>query len=153
MTKRRGVAVAPNRDVYVAAMVGILIGAAVAFVATLIGTPVLIRWLKAAGIGQLIHASVTKHSAKAGTPTMGGLIIPVGLVIGCPLGCALSGTPLSKKAWTVIATVVGGCIVGVVDDWLKVRRGREHVGDDQVTVCWVADGRGFAQATETITAD
>jgi phospho-N-acetylmuramoyl-pentapeptide-transferase len=105
-------------------MVGILIGAAVAFTATFIGTPVLIRWLRAAGIGQPIHQSVTQHSAKAGTPTMGGLVIPMGLVIGYPLACALSGTPVSERAWTVIATVVGGCIVGVVDDWLKVRRGR-----------------------------
>jgi phospho-N-acetylmuramoyl-pentapeptide-transferase len=105
-------------------MVGILIGGAVAFVASFIGTPVLIRWLKAAGIGQPIHESVVQHSAKAGTPTMGGLVIPLGLVVGYPLACAVSGTAVSEKALTVVATVVGGCIVGVVDDWLKVHRGR-----------------------------
>jgi UDP-N-acetylmuramyl pentapeptide phosphotransferase/UDP-N-acetylglucosamine-1-phosphate transferase len=59
---------------------------------------------------------------------MGGLVIPIGLLIGYPLACALSGTAESEIAWTVIATVVGGCIVRVVDDWLKVRRGRNLGG-------------------------
>src|SRR5579875_10373 len=105
-------------------MVGILIGGAVAFVVALIGTPLLIRWLKAAGVGQPIHASVTQHSAKAGTPTMGGLIIPVGLAVGYPLACLANGTAVNGLALTVALTTFGGCIVGVVDDWLKVNRGR-----------------------------
>lgn len=105
-------------------MVGILIGGAVAFASAFVGTPLLIRWLKAAGVGQPIHESVTQHSAKAGTPTMGGLVIPMGLVVGYLLACLVSGTAVGERGLTVVATVVGGCIVGVVDDWLKVHRGR-----------------------------
>jgi transposase len=54
------------------------------------------------------------------------------------------------KAANMSSTITmdeSGWHVGGRSSWLWV------AANDQVTVCWVADGRGFAQATETITAD
>lgn len=53
-------------------MIPLLLAAGVAFVVALVGTPVLIRWLRARGIGQPIREDgPAGHFTKAGTPTMG----------------------------------------------------------------------------------
>ena len=105
-------------------MISILIGTATALVAVFAATPALIRFLRARGIGQPIHESVTQHTAKAGTPTMGGVIIPAGLVVGYLTAWAATGQRPSEVGLTVVGTCLGGGVVGVVDDWLKVRQGR-----------------------------
>ena len=105
-------------------MSGILVGAAAALAAALVGTPYLVRVLVARGVGQPIHEAVTQHSAKAGTPTMGGLVIPAGLLTGYGASWAVTGRRPSELGLTVLATCLGGGVVGAVDDWLKVRRGR-----------------------------
>jgi len=51
----------------------LLVGSAASFLVALLMTPVLIRVLRARGIGQPIHDEVRHHSVKAGTPTMGGV--------------------------------------------------------------------------------
>lgn len=105
-------------------MIGILIGAAVGLVVAFGATPFLTRFLRARGVGQPIHESVSQHSAKSGTPTMGGLIIPVGAVIGYLVALAATGVAPGERSLAVLGAVLGGSIVGVTDDWLKVRRGR-----------------------------
>ncbi|MHB1447092.1 MAG: phospho-N-acetylmuramoyl-pentapeptide-transferase [Acidimicrobiales bacterium] len=105
-------------------MSGILIGAGVALLVAFLSTPPLTRVLRAKGVGQPIHEAVTQHSAKSGTPTMGGLVIPAGLVIGYGVSWAATGQRPSEVGLTVVGTCLGGGVVGVVDDWLKVRRGR-----------------------------
>jgi phospho-N-acetylmuramoyl-pentapeptide-transferase len=103
---------------------GLLVGATVAFVVALAGTPLLTRVLRARGVGQPIHEAVAQHSAKAGTPTMGGLIIPLGLVAGIVVAWVATGSRPGETELAVVGTVVGGTVVGVTDDWLKVRRDR-----------------------------
>ena len=57
-------------------MIRILIAAAVAMVASLGGTRLLIAWLTRRRIGQPIRDDGPDgHATKAGTPTMGGLAI------------------------------------------------------------------------------
>jgi len=105
-------------------VIGILIGAGVAFVFAMAATPYLIRVLKARGIGQPIHDALAHHAAKSGTPTMGGMVIPAGLVTAY-LATELAGKiRLSERGLTIVGVVVGGGLVGALDDWLKVRRGR-----------------------------
>ncbi len=109
-------------------MLGIVVGGAVAIVVSLLGTPLLVRFLKARGVGQPIHDAVTQHAAKAGTPTMGGAIITVAALVGylaarAVLGSAPTGTGLRLVLATAAAAVVGG-----IDDWLKVRSRRNQGG-------------------------
>ena len=105
-------------------MINVLIGASTALVVAFIATPALTRFLRARGIGQPIHEAVSQHAAKSGTPTMGGIVIPVALAVGYAASWVVTGQRPSEVGITVVATCVGGGIVGVVDDWLKVRRGR-----------------------------
>ena len=66
-------------------MIALLIAAGTAFVVNIVLTPFLIRFLRARGIGQLIRDDgpfAHPHAAKAGTPTMGGLAIVAGVVLG-----------------------------------------------------------------------
>jgi phospho-N-acetylmuramoyl-pentapeptide-transferase len=54
------------------------LAAATAFAVAILGTPVLIRFLRARGVGQQIRDDGPiehPHVSKAGTPTMGGLAI------------------------------------------------------------------------------
>ena len=105
-------------------MTNILIGAAVALVTAFGATPALTRFLKAHNVGQPIHEAVVQHAQKSGTPTMGGLIIPFGLAVGYSVSWLATGQRPSELGLTVLATCLGGGLVGMVDDWLKVRRGR-----------------------------
>ncbi len=83
--------------------------------------PALIRELRARQIGQAIRVEgPSTHKAKAGTPTMGGLLI-LGAVLA-PI--ALWGDLTEPGVWVVTITTLLFGAVGFVDDLLKVRRGR-----------------------------
>ena len=68
-------------------MRALLYAGAVSLLVSLIGTPLLIRWLRAQGIGQQIREDGPEgHLTKAGTPTMGGLMIVGGAAVGYVAG-------------------------------------------------------------------
>jgi phospho-N-acetylmuramoyl-pentapeptide-transferase len=78
--------------------------------------PAFIKWLRRLKFGQYIQEDVTKHQNKAGTPTMGGLLIAVSL-----LGSVfLWGDLTNKFLWLTIFVFLGFGLVGFVDDYLKV---------------------------------
>ncbi len=85
--------------------------------------PMFIRWLRRLKFGQYIHEDVTTHSAKAGTPTMGGLLIAFCLLVSVFLWGDLSNV----YVWLTIYVFVGFGIVGLVDDMTKVR-GKKNQG-------------------------
>jgi phospho-N-acetylmuramoyl-pentapeptide-transferase len=90
-----------------------------ALVISLVVGPWLIRRLRAFQIGQVIRQEGPQsHRAKAGTPTMGGL-----LILTAALGPTLLWADLTNiYIWiAVIATVLFGAI-GFLDDYLKVTR-------------------------------
>lgn len=103
---------------------GALVAGGLSLLFCLMATPWLIRALQIRGVGQPIHDAVTQHSYKAGTPTMGGIVIPAGAVLGYAGACIEAGTRPAEGVVAVLVAIVGGAVVGVVDDWLKVRRGR-----------------------------
>lgn len=105
-------------------MTGVLWAGAAALIVALFGTPWLVRLLTRLRIGQPIHDAVTQHAAKAGTPTMGGVIIPIGLVAGYLAAHVATGRSPSTDGLVLCAVVAGAGLIGVTDDWLKVRRGR-----------------------------
>jgi len=63
----------------------------------------------------------TQITAKAGTPTMGGVIIAAGLFVGCLLWGDLSDLYL----WLAVVCFVSLAALGMADDWLKLSSG-EH---------------------------
>ncbi|HET6793897.1 MAG TPA: phospho-N-acetylmuramoyl-pentapeptide-transferase [Acidimicrobiales bacterium] len=105
-------------------MVELFVGAAVAFAVGLVVTPLLARALRARGLGQPIHDAVSQHAAKAGTPTMGGFVITLALLVAYGAARAVLGGGPTATAGRVVGVVAATSVVGGVDDWLKVRRGR-----------------------------
>ncbi len=87
------------------------------FLSFLIG-PALIRWLTALRIGQPIREIGPDHQAKAGTPTMGGLMILLSLVVSVLLWAELDSRPI----WIVLGLTIGYGVLGFVDDYRKVTK-------------------------------
>jgi phospho-N-acetylmuramoyl-pentapeptide-transferase len=108
-------------------VVGILIAAAVALAAGLVGTPLAIRTFRRRGLGQLIQVDLPDaHQTKRGTPTLGGTVIILGAVAGYLLVHVLGRgrVPFTPAGVLVVATMVLLGIVGFVDDYLKIRNQR-----------------------------
>jgi phospho-N-acetylmuramoyl-pentapeptide-transferase len=99
---------------------GLVFGAAVAILVALLGTPVLIRFLRANGISQPIHDAVTQHEHKSGTPTMGGLILTVAAIAGYVAARIYLGEPPTADAVRVLLVMLAGAAIGGIDDWRKV---------------------------------
>jgi len=109
-------------------VIALLLAGAVAFVITVSGTPFLIRVLERREIGQRIRDDgpfAHPHAAKAGTPTMGGIAVVVAAVIGyLAAHVRTEQIKFARAGLTLVALIVGLAVVGFVDDYLGVRRGR-----------------------------
>jgi phospho-N-acetylmuramoyl-pentapeptide-transferase len=103
----------------------ILVAGSVALTISLIGTPLLIRFLRSRGYGQLVREDGPRaHLAKRGTPTMGGLAIIAAALIGYLVATLTLGPRYSAGGLLAIAVFTGMGMVGFVDDWIKIRRNR-----------------------------
>ena len=81
--------------------------------------PGLIRQLQKLQVGQSIREDgPAAHATKAGTPTMGGMLIIFALVSSTLLLADLS----VWYVWLALLVTVGHGLVGFLDDWAKVRR-------------------------------
>lgn len=102
-------------------MTRILIGGTSAMLICIFLAPRFIEWLRLKSFGQYIREEgPTGHQKKAGTPTMGGLIIFVAISVPFLLLWDLD----DWKAMGVYVTGAGLALVGFVDDWTKVVRKR-----------------------------
>ena len=63
-------------------MLSLMESGGVAFLLTIFLTPMLIRYLRARSMGQSIREDGPQHQHKAGTPTMGGVVIVFASEIG-----------------------------------------------------------------------
>jgi len=92
-----------------------------AFVLCLGLGPWLIARLRAFQIGQHIREDGPKsHQKKAGTPTMGGLLICLSIIVPTLLWANLS----EPAVWVALAGLVGFGAIGFWDDYTKVMRKR-----------------------------
>ena len=93
-----------------------------ALTALLIGLafgPWVIKRLAELKIGQPIREyGVKEHMAKSGTPTMGGVLILIGIAVSTLLWFDWS----NRFVWIVLAVTLGFGALGWVDDWRKVVR-------------------------------
>jgi phospho-N-acetylmuramoyl-pentapeptide-transferase len=94
-----------------------------ALVISLLLGPWMIRKLREFQVGQVIrHEGPASHKAKAGTPTMGGLLILTAAIVPTLLWADLTNV----YVWiAVLATAAFGAI-GFLDDYLKIVRHSHH---------------------------
>jgi phospho-N-acetylmuramoyl-pentapeptide-transferase len=89
-------------------------------IAFVFGQPI-IDWLRAKqGKGQPIRSDGPQSHiiAKRGTPTMGGFLILLGIVVGTLLWADLA----NRYVWVVLIVTVGFGLIGFYDDYLKVTK-------------------------------
>lgn len=104
-------------------MIGVIAAFAVALIASILGTPVLIRFLVKREYGQFIRQDgPTAHFTKRGTPTMGGIVIILAIVLAVFVGSAVNGGWPSYSAWLLLLLLVGVGLIGFLDDFLKISR-------------------------------
>ncbi|MGT2846976.1 phospho-N-acetylmuramoyl-pentapeptide-transferase [Streptococcus massiliensis] len=102
---------------FIASVAGIL-----TLAITLVGIPIFIRVYHKAHIsGQQMHEDVIQHQAKAGTPTMGGLVFLLASVL-ISFFTALITSNLTSTVLVVLFILVLYGAVGFLDDFLKIFR-------------------------------
>ena len=88
-----------------------------ALVISFVVGPRMIAWLTRMKIGQSVRDDGPQtHLAKAGTPTMGGALILVSIVVTT----LLWGNLTNRFVWVVLLVTAGFGAIGWVDDWRKV---------------------------------
>ncbi len=105
-------------------MISILVAGAVGLTVTLLGTPVAIRAFTTWGWGQRIREDGPHtHFEKMGTPTMGGIVILLALLLSyLATRITAGGGTAAGVAMLIAAVGFGG--VGFLDDYMKVQRRR-----------------------------
>ncbi len=88
------------------------------FIAFMVGPP-LIRALERLRVGQPIRDIGPDHQSKEGTPTMGGLLILLSLLVSVLLWSNLD----NRFVWIVIGITTGYGLLGFIDDYRKVKQG------------------------------
>jgi len=86
-----------------------------AFVISLTMGPWTIRTLREFQIGQVVRDELATHQSKAGTPTMGGLLILAAAIVP-----TLAWVDLTNAyVWVAVLSTLGFGLVGFLDDYLK----------------------------------
>jgi phospho-N-acetylmuramoyl-pentapeptide-transferase len=99
-----------------------VMGAGTAFFLSLLLGRWMIGKLRAYKIGQIVRqdpelARIT-HGGKAGTPTMGGVLIIFATLVSALLWCQTT----NPQVWIALATMLFMGGIGFADDWLKLKR-------------------------------
>ena len=116
-------------------MIKILAATLVAVIISMLAGPRFIRWLQRRGIGQNIREDGPEHSAKQGTPTMGGILILVAALIPylifasktVPslvvfiLAFGSGGIGLAKERFLGLGTVDDGVQAGRTYHWTGIQ--------------------------------
>ncbi|MDR3600647.1 MAG: phospho-N-acetylmuramoyl-pentapeptide-transferase [Desulfosporosinus sp.] len=96
----------------------LVLAAGLALIITLVLSPFLIPILKILKFGQTIRDDGPKrHLKKAGTPTMGGVIFLVGIIVSA---LVTAEQPTSLEMVTLVGITLGFGLIGFIDDFIKV---------------------------------
>jgi phospho-N-acetylmuramoyl-pentapeptide-transferase len=94
-------------------------GALTALLLSFVIGPILIRMLEQRQVGQTIRDDPPeRHRAKAGTPTMGGVLILLPLAVSTLLWAEWS----NPYVWIVMGVTIGCGLIGFADDYRKAVR-------------------------------
>ena len=95
-----------------------IMAALTALVVSLAVGPVFIRYLTARKLGQPIReVGPSTHFDKAGTPTMGGALILISVLVSTVLWADVG----NRYVWTVLFVTAAFGMIGFVDDYRKLR--------------------------------
>jgi phospho-N-acetylmuramoyl-pentapeptide-transferase len=101
-------------------MARVLVAALVALVISILAGPAFIDFLRRHEFGQQIREEGPEHhSAKQGTPTMGGLLIVLAAAVAF-----LATSDYTLPALTIFGTALACGAIGLLDDWFKLRHRR-----------------------------
>jgi len=96
----------------------LVIAVGLALIITLVLGPLLIPVLRTLKFGQPIRDDGPKrHLKKAGTPTMGGMIFLVGIIMSALIAAE---QPTSLEMVTMVGITLGYGFIGFIDDFIKV---------------------------------
>ena len=101
------------------------------FIAFMVGPP-LIRALERLRVGQPIREIGPDHQDKEGTPTMGGLLILLSLLVSVLLWSNLD----NRFVWIVVGITAGYGLLGFIDDYRKVKRGHSQGISASTKLLW-----------------
>jgi phospho-N-acetylmuramoyl-pentapeptide-transferase len=101
------------------------------FITFLVG-PWLIRRLAALRVGQPIRDIGPDHKQKEGTPTMGGLLILLALIVSVLLWSELD----NRFVWIVLGLTASYGLLGFIDDYKKVREGSSAGVSARTKLLW-----------------
>ncbi|WP_061964520.1 phospho-N-acetylmuramoyl-pentapeptide-transferase [Demequina aurantiaca] len=106
-------------------MRAVVAAGAISLVLSLLGTPLLIRYLTRRQYGQFIRQDgPASHHTKRGTPTMGGIVIILAAVIAWLVANLATGKLPNASSMLVVFLMVGLGLVGFLDDGIKITRER-----------------------------
>ncbi|MDI6800467.1 MAG: phospho-N-acetylmuramoyl-pentapeptide-transferase [Thermodesulfovibrionales bacterium] len=92
------------------------LAAITALIATFVIAPAIIKWLKNISMTQQIRDDgPAAHHSKAGTPTMGGIIILASITVSM----LMWGNFKNIFIWVIMASLLGFGAIGFMDDFLK----------------------------------
>jgi phospho-N-acetylmuramoyl-pentapeptide-transferase len=99
----------------------ILLPGALSMVIAMLGTRPAIAVLRRRRLGQQVRSDGPQaHLSKAGTPTMGGIVIIVASLIGYVAGHVFTGGPVTASGVLVLSLMTGLGLVGFADDFIKL---------------------------------
>jgi phospho-N-acetylmuramoyl-pentapeptide-transferase len=113
--------------------------------------PWMIRTLREFQIGQVIrHEGPATHRTKAGTPTMGGLLILISVIVPTLLWADLA----NPYVWIAVASMTAFGAIGFADDYLKVVRRSHHGLRPRYKMGWqILVGLGVGTALLVLAAE
>ena len=108
-------------------MIALIIGILVSLIVTITGTPMLIRLVHRLHYGQYIRQDGPQsHQIKRGTPTLGGVVINLAIVLGWAASALYrylhNGETPSVSAMLVLFAMLSMGLLGFIDDFAKVRK-------------------------------
>ncbi|MFE6164238.1 phospho-N-acetylmuramoyl-pentapeptide-transferase [Streptomyces sp. NPDC055239] len=103
----------------------ILFAGVIGLFLTLVGTPLLIKFLARKGYGQFIRDDGPReHHSKRGTPTMGGIAFILATFVAYFLTKIITGTETTLSGLLVLFLMGGMGLVGFLDDYIKIVKQR-----------------------------
>lgn len=107
-----------------------------AFLIAFILAPPMIKKFQELGLGQRVRDDgPSGHVGKTGTPTMGGVLILFSVLLSTMLWADVT----NLYVWLVMLAIVGFGLVGFVDDYIKILKGRSQgLTALQKIICQVA---------------
>jgi phospho-N-acetylmuramoyl-pentapeptide-transferase len=106
-------------------MLSLMESGGVGFLCALLLTPLWMHFLSARSLGQQIREEgPSTHHHKAGTPTMGGVIIVLASVLGYVMGHVGTSIDFTRAGVLAVLVIVASGLLGFVDDYLAIRNER-----------------------------